>query len=90
MSEPTPARSALSKSSKKQKRKNTTEKTPSPKSWSRVALDANFFILAFAQNPQALHRFKEIANRVSFKLYTSHQILKELRGKLKSHVKKAS
>lgn len=76
------------KGAKKHKRKVSPEKKPSPKSWSRVAVDANFFILAFAKNPQSVHQFKEIADRVSFKLYTSHQILNELRGKLRQQVRK--
>jgi hypothetical protein len=71
---------------KKGKRKTTPSEEPSKKSWSRVAVDANFFILAFAQKPKNVHRFKEIADRVAFKLYTSPQILNELRGKLRREV----
>ncbi len=73
---------------KRKKQKTLPEKRRPTKTWSRVAVDANFFILAFAQKPQTLHRFKEIADRVSFKLYTSHQILKELRGRLRRHAQK--
>ncbi|MFW9830638.1 MAG: hypothetical protein ACFFD8_02575 [Candidatus Thorarchaeota archaeon] len=88
MSKTTPSLGTSPKRSKKQKRElDSGERNPG-KSWSRVAVDANFFILAFAQDPQALHRFKEIADRVAFKLYTSHRILKELRGKLRNQVKK--
>ncbi len=60
----------------------------SSKSWSHVAVDANFFILAFAQNPSDLIHFKKIADRVSVKLYTSPQVLKELRGNLRRQVTK--
>ncbi|MFX1243966.1 MAG: hypothetical protein ACFE8F_03330, partial [Promethearchaeota archaeon] len=75
------------KSSKRRKQKTALKEAPEDKSWSRVAVDANFFILAFAQNPQTIHRFKEIADRVAFKLYTSPQILNELRGKLRKEVR---
>ena len=88
MSKTTSSRGASPKGSKKRKQKTPLKSDRPQKSWSRVAVDANFFILAFAQNPEALHRFKEIADRVSFKLYTSHQILKELRGKLRRQVQK--
>lgn len=60
----------------------------SSKSWIRVAVDANFFILGFAQHPKDLTRFKRIADRVSFKLYTSQYVLKEIRGQLRRHVKR--
>lgn len=70
------------------KRKAFPEKTQHITSWSRVAVDANFFILAFAQEPEKLYRFKEIADRVAFRMYTSHQILSELRGKLRRQVEK--
>lgn len=88
MSKTTSSRGASPKGSKKRKQKTPLKSDRPQKPWSRVAVDANFFILAFAQNPEALHRFKEIADRVSFKLYTSHQILKELRGKLRRQVQK--
>ncbi len=86
MSKSTSPRGTSPESMKKRKRKTTPEKEHLSRKWSRVAVDANFFILAFAQNPQALNRFKEITDRVSFKLYTSNHILKELRGKLRRHV----
>ncbi len=86
MSKTTSSRESSAKGSKKQK---TPPKRARPsEAWSRVAVDANFFILAFAKNPETVHRFKEIADRVAFKLYTSHQILKELRGKLRRQVQK--
>jgi predicted nucleic acid-binding protein len=86
VSKTTSSRGSSAKGSKKQK---TPPKRARPsEAWSRVAVDANFFILAFAKNPETLHRFKEIADRVAFKLYTSHQILKELRGKLRRQVQK--
>ena len=87
MSKKTPLQEPSSER-KKKKPKTPPEKKQRKKSWSRVAVDANFFILAFAQKPQALQRFKEIADRVSFKLYTSPQILKELRGPLRRQVQK--
>lgn len=76
-----------SKVAKKAKPKTLPEETRPTKSWSRVAIDANFFILAFAQDIQSLNRFKEIADRVAFKLYTSNQILQELRGRLRRQVR---
>jgi hypothetical protein len=86
----TPPRGTVSGDLKKRKRKRqvTREKEQTDKTWSRVAVDANFFILAFAQHPEALQRFKVIADRVSFKLCTSHQILEELRGSLRKQVRK--
>ncbi|MFX1318110.1 MAG: hypothetical protein ACFE9D_05145 [Promethearchaeota archaeon] len=74
--------------SKKRKRKPKPAEEQKSKPWSRVAVDANFFILAFAQNPQTLNRFKEITERVSFKLYSSPQVMKELRGPLRRQVLK--
>ncbi len=71
---------------KTKKRKTVPNKEKKLKSYSRVAVDANFFILAFAQKPQALNRFKEITERVSFKLFSSPQVMKELRGPLRRHV----
>ncbi len=53
-------------------------------SW--VAVDANFFILAFAQNPEKISKFKQIIDRLSFKLFTSPQVLKELRWNLRRKV----
>ncbi len=82
------SKGAPSKRPKKAEQKEVQTEVTSMKTWSRVAVDANFFILAFAQDPSKLHRFKEIADRVAFRLYTSHQILKELRGKLRRYVKK--
>jgi len=73
---------------KKREQKTSPENDLPYKTWSRVAVDANFFILAFAQHPRTLYRFKEIADRVSFKLYTSPQILNELRGQLRRQVRK--
>jgi len=75
-------------SGKTKKRKTVPNKEKKLKSYSRVAVDANFFILAFAQKPQALNRFKEIAERISFKLFSSPQVMKELRGPLRRHVLK--
>ena len=75
-------------SGKTKKRKTVPNKEKKLKSYSRVAVDANFFILAFAQKPQALNRFKEITERVSFKLFSSPQVMKELRGPLRRHVLK--
>jgi predicted nucleic acid-binding protein len=86
VSKTTSSRRSSAKGSKKQKTR--PKKARPSEAWSRVAVDANFFILAFAQKPETLHRFKEIADRVAFKLYTSHQILKELRGKLRRQVQK--
>lgn len=77
-----------SKVAKKVRPEALPEEGRPTKSWSRVAVDANFFILAFAQDIQALSRFKEIADRVAFKLYTSSQILQELRGRLRRQVRK--
>ena len=77
-----------SKVAKKAKPEALPEEGRPPKSWSRVAVDANFFILAFAHDIQSLNRFKEIADRVAFKLYTSSQILQELRGRLRRQVRK--
>jgi hypothetical protein len=77
-----------SKGAKKTKTEVHPEEVRPTKSWSRVAIDANFFILAFAQDIQSLNRFKEIADRVAFKLYTSSQILQELRGRLRRQVRK--
>jgi hypothetical protein len=77
-----------SKAEKKVKPEALPEEGRPTKSWSRVAVDANFFILAFAQDIQSLNRFKEIADRVAFKLYTSSQILQELRGRLRRQVRK--
>ena len=77
-----------SKVAKKAKPAPLPEEGRPAKSWSRVAVDANFFILAFAQDIQSLNRFKEIADRVAFKLYTSSQILQELRGRLRRQVRK--
>ncbi len=53
-------------------------------SW--VAVDANFFILAFAQNPEKISKFKQIIDRLSFRLFTSPQVLKELRWNLRREV----
>jgi rRNA-processing protein FCF1 len=61
----------------------------SPKAWSTFAVDANFFILAFAQKPDEIARFKRIADKVSFKLCTSPQVLNELRWNLRQHVQRA-
>lgn len=55
-------------------------------SFSWVAVDANFFILTFAQNPEKIVKFKEIIDRLSFKLVTSPQVLKELRWNLRREV----
>jgi hypothetical protein len=55
-------------------------------SFSVVAVDANFFILTFAQSPAKITRFKEIIDRLSFKLVTSPQVLKELRWNLRREV----
>jgi predicted nucleic acid-binding protein len=77
-----------SKVAKKTKPEAHPEQGRPTKSWSRVAVDANFFILAFAHDIQSLNRFKEIADRVAFKLYTSSQILQELRGRLRRQVRK--
>ncbi|MFW9934850.1 MAG: hypothetical protein ACFFDU_04865 [Candidatus Thorarchaeota archaeon] len=73
---------------RKPKRATPTKKGAPSKIWSRVAVDANFFILAFAQNPGNVKRFKEITDHVSFKLYTSTQVLNELRGQLRREVQK--
>lgn len=77
-----------SKAAKKAKPETLPERTHPTKSWSRVAVDANFFILGFAHDIQSLNRFKEIADRVAFKLYTSSQVLQELRGRLRRQVRK--
>jgi len=61
----------------------------SAKAWFRFAVDANFFILAFAQKPEEIARFKQIVDRVSFKLCTSPQVLNELRGSLRQQVQRA-
>ncbi len=87
MSKTAPPRGMSQEGTKKRKHKTPPQQDLPPKTWSRVAVDANFFILAFARKPQALQRFREIADRVSFKLYTSHQILKELRGRLRRQVR---
>ena len=86
MSNP-PPQNTVASGAKKSKQKATPIEISSTKSWSRVAVDANFFILAFAHEPRAVHKFKEIADQVAFKLYTSPQILNELRGKLRREVK---
>ena len=75
-------------SGKTKKRKTVPNKEKKLKTYSRVAVDANFFILAFAQKPQALNRFKEITERISFKLFSSPQVMNELRGPLRRHVLK--
>jgi hypothetical protein len=59
-------------------------RTGTPLSW--VAVDANFFILAFAQNPDKISKFKQIIDRLSFRLITSPQVLKELRWNLRREV----
>lgn len=69
---------------------NLTASPPSPpKAWSKFAVDANFFILAFAQRPEEIARFKRIADKVSFKLCTSPQVINELRWNLRQHVQRA-
>lgn len=62
--------------------------TSSTGRWTRVAADANFFILAFGHQTKALSRFKQITDRLSLKIYTSPQILKELHGNLRRQVKR--
>ncbi len=55
--------------------------------WTRIAADANFFILAFGHQPEVLTRFKQIIDRLSIRICISPQILDELHGSLHRYVK---